>query len=507
MHTSGIEDLKLAIRRSAWLIVALVVLGVVAMNVVKQLDGPQYQASGRILLSSTDLAASLAGIQSVYVDPERRDDAEANLANSPPLYDFTARRAGGTLGTGPDLAAATSASADNNVVKFVATSDNPRGARSVANAVTSSYPAWRAKILGNAIDIALEDLQAQSTTGASGDLADELRRLQLQKTLITSDTLLVTPATSASKTTPNVSRDTMLGATLGLIVAFLIAGARELFNTRIRSEGEVEEILGAPVLATVHRLPRSLRHAVVGGSNARATDEYDLLAATLRQMFDGHEGTVLIAVTSAIPGEGKTTTTANLASALARRGQSVVLADFDLRNSRLTELFSIPKGAPGVSDLLSGHARLDSILWSVSLNGDGAGNARTPPELVTAQTRRRAARRENTGTLTVLPGGRSSTRSSSSKFAQLPDLLTQINDADFVVIDTPPALLISGMVELGQSVDATLVVVRHGVVTRRQLRSLGQQAQSWRPKLIGAVFNDTPRQESERGYGGYYGRA
>ena len=353
MHTSGIEDLKLAIRRSAWLIVALVVLGIVAMNVVKQLDGPQYEATGRVLLSSTDLAASLAGIQSVYVDPERRDDAEGNVANSPPLYTFAASRSGG-LGTGGDLEAATSASARNNIVRFVAKRKIPRGRAAIANAVASSYPEWRASITSKAIDTALADLRAAESrrSGSRRRVRRRARRLQLQKTLISSRHAPRQPRDIRVKTTPNLSRDSMLGGAIGLVVALLVAAVREALNTRVRSEGDVEDMLGAPVLATIHALPRGLRHRA--GGTRRATRQVRAACGDLAADRRG-DGDACIAVTSAVPGEGKTTTATNLAVALALRGQNVVLADFDLRKPPLGGFFRIPKASPGVSELVDGE--------------------------------------------------------------------------------------------------------------------------------------------------------
>jgi Mrp family chromosome partitioning ATPase len=108
------------------------------------------------------------------------------------------------------------------------------------------------------------------------------------------------------------------------------------------------------------------------------------------------------------------------------------------------------------------------------------------------------------GSLTVMPGG-VVRRESVPRFAKLPALLDSLPPgADFVVIDTPPALIVAGMAELAQSVDAVIVVVRHGVVHRRRLRALGRQARSWRARLLGAVLNDSPGDVGYLNY--YYGR-
>jgi Mrp family chromosome partitioning ATPase len=101
-----------------------------------------------------------------------------------------------------------------------------------------------------------------------------------------------------------------------------------------------------------------------------------------------------------------------------------------------------------------------------------------------------------------MPAGVVPRSESGFRFAKLPSLLERLPaDLDFVVVDTPPALVVAGMAELAQSVDAVLVVVRYGAVHRRRLRALGRQARSWRSRLVGAVLNDSP---GNAGYLNYY---
>jgi Mrp family chromosome partitioning ATPase len=504
---SGMEELNAALRRSIWLILALVVVGVVAMNLFKQLSGPEYQATSRVLLSTTDLAGSLAGIQPVYVDPQRKDAAEQNLADSASLFFFAAQQTGGSLGTGQELRAMTTVSVANNVVEFAVVSDKSRHATAVANAVADAYPPWRATVSGRAVDAAIAQLRAQiQRDGSTPTLQSQLQRLLLLKSLNSGDTLFVEHAGPATKTTPRPVRDSLLGGVIGLIVALLIVGALELFNTSVRSENDVEETLGAPVLATVHSLPRSLRSAVLAGSTARHADEYELLAANIAQTFEDRSGaTVYLAVTSAISGEGKTTTAVNLAAALARRGARVVLADFDLRKPSIDKFFAIPHDAPGMQEVLSGAAEINSVLWAVSLNGDGRSRPTGLPTPLSRSTRTPMPGGEH-GALAVLPGGKvRSGRTATVGFSRLPELLSDLRqDSDFVIIDTPPALLVAGMAELAQRVDGALVVVRQRSVSRRRLRTLARQARSWRAPVLGAVFNDVAPEDGY-GYGGYYG--
>jgi Mrp family chromosome partitioning ATPase len=511
MRTSGIEELKSVLRRSAVLILGVVLVGVLAVNVIRQAGGARYAAQARVLLNDSDVSSAALGVSPVYEDPSRKDQAEQNLVDSPQLYAYAAQRVVGRVGSAAELQANTSATVTNNAVDFRASTSNADRSLLMVNTVATAYPHWRAQVSGHAVDTAIGQVQDRIRRfGKTPDLEKQLQQLQILKTLSSSDTLFVEQATSAVKTTPKPFSDSLLGGALGLVVALLIVGGRELFDTTVRSEGEVEDALEAPVLATVESLPRRLRTAVLGAAGGRFNDEYELLAANIAQIFDNHQGTVQLAVTSALPGEGKTTTATNLAVALSRRGANVVLADFDLRKPAVSEFVGIPRSAAGVSELLSGAVDLRSAMWRITPNGEGP-QAESPEDsdLVTARLRRTAAASGSAepsteGSLMVVPGG-SVRGESAPRFAQLPALLESLPpEADFVVIDTPPALLVAGMAELAQSVDAVIVVVRHGYVHRRRLRALGRQARSWRARLLGAVLNDSPGDESALSY--YYGQ-
>jgi Mrp family chromosome partitioning ATPase len=354
-----------------------------------------------------------------------------------------------------------------------------------------------------AIDSAINQIRSREASfGKTNELERQLQQLQVLKTLNAGETLFVDQADGATKTTPRPVKDSILGGVIGLVIALLVVGARELFDTSVRSESDVEDVLEAPVLATIESLPRQLRVSVLGEDGGRFNDEYELLAANVAQIFDGHGGPVHLAVTSALNGEGKTTTAANLAAALARRGSRVVLADFDLRKPAVSEFMGIPRSAAGVNDLLSGAADLRSVLWRVEPNGGNGSHAHDVQSR--ALTGARSGGTGVEGSLTVMPGGAASS-DLSSRFVRLPALLDELPaEIEFVIVDTPPALLVAGMAELAQSVDGVIVVVRHGYVHRRRLRALGRQARSWRARVIGAVLNDSPRPDGVGTY--YYGR-
>ena len=490
-----------------WLLIVLPIVGAVVMTAVRQLQDPQYQATAQVVLPQSELAATLAGIQPVYVDPDRHDEAEQNLAGSRALFVRAAAATNGRIGTASEMRGATEVDVSNNVVEFSTSGTDRLVAIATANAVARVYPAWRADAYGRTIDAAIRQIQAELAGGSdSPALEEQLQRLNVLKTLNSGDTAIVEPTDGAAQTSPRLIRDAVLGGVIGFVIALLVAGLRELLDTRVRTEADVEEAIGVPVLSTIQTIPKRARSKAVM-ADPRFADSYELLAANLAQILEDQERPTYVAVTSADPGEGKTTTSANLAVALARRGQDVVLADFDLRKPQLASMFSVPADAPGVSDVLRGDAVVSSTLWPIALGAVGTTRGRVPGAVRSSggrgSVRVAPPRVEGEGSLLLLPAGHSATGGSGGMFSRLPKLLDSLEPvAEFVIIDTPPALLTAGVAELAQTVNAVVVVVRQGTATRRRLRALGSRSQSWRSKMIGAVLNGASGDER---YSSYYG--
>jgi uncharacterized protein involved in exopolysaccharide biosynthesis len=104
MKPSAAEALKAAIRRAIPLTIVLVLMGIVAMNVLKQLQGPRYEADARVALQTVDLGAMLTGVDPGFVDPERQVETALALARSPEVYRRAAARLRGRRGPAPSFA-------------------------------------------------------------------------------------------------------------------------------------------------------------------------------------------------------------------------------------------------------------------------------------------------------------------------------------------------------------------------------------------------------------------
>jgi len=508
MTTGGVDALKAAIRRSLPLLIGLIVLGIIAVNVFQQARGARYEATSKVLVTSTPLTSIISGTQPGFVDPERVQQTAIGIAESSEVYRVAAARNHQQHGSAGDLQSAVSVSADtnNDLISFTASSSDPEEAVGMANAVARGYIGFRKRLAGAQIADTIKGLKESLDQLPSDDpkrsrVEGNLSRLQVLQDNA-SDSQLVESATSAGKTSPAPLKDSVVGLSIGLIIGLLLIAIREAVDTTARSEGDVEDLLGLPVLASVRTVPRHSRLVTYGRHEGEFADAYALLAAQLVHTKAGGEGAAL-AITSAVPKEGKTITAANLAVAVARRGSNAILADFDFRKPGVGETFGLPDDAPGAIQVMAQEVPLESALWSASLDGtrpvleSGGSTPAHPPRTGGIRAP------QSNGSLRVLPAG-GATRSAPHQ-EQLQYLLTMLqSEADLVILDTPPALLTVEVAELSRLVDAVLLIVRQGVVTQRNLRALQRQLRTWPSDILGTVMTDVRTDTKYADYGKAY---
>jgi polysaccharide biosynthesis transport protein len=355
-----------------------------------------------------------------------------------------------------------------------------------------------------------EQLRDEGRAGASADLAaaNLLDRISTLRTL----SLNATPARLAdgasvptSAVSPKPLRSAALGGLLGLLIGIVVAFVRNSLDRRLRDSSQIKETLDLPVVGMV-RIEALGNAAYVPNGRGPMTDQDVESFRILRknvEFLDIDRPITSIAVTSALPEEGKSTVAASLAAAYAATGRRTLLVECDLRRPSLPERLSI-KRRPGLSDYLAGQAPAGEILQIVPLaeagatpkRGDGAAAHAAPAA----------------GKLVVIAAGTQSVRPAellgSRRFR---DFLAQVVAAyDIVVLDTPPLLSVSDTLEIVPLVDSVLLCIRADQTTRDEARAVKDALAHLPQRTTGIVVTGLkPGREHDYGYysHAYYGES
>lgn len=284
-----------------------------------------------------------------------------------------------------------------------------------------------------------------------------------------SSTIRVTTVSPARVPTdpvsPNISALITLGCVLGLTAGIVLATLRTLLDTRVHTVDDAETATGAPVIGGVlHDVSIATQPLVVRTDPRGAQAEAFRRMRTNVRFLDVDGGTPAIVFTSASPGEGKSTTCANLALAFAETGARVALVDADLRRPTLADLFAIEGGA-GLSDVLIGRLGLAAAMqrWSVQK-------------------------------LFVLPAGSTPPNPSellgSEAMARVLDALRA--SFDIVLIDSPPLLAVTDAALLASASTGAVLVAASGSARIPQLETASHALASANATLLGVVLTRLP---------------
>ena len=209
------------------------------------------------------------------------------------------------------------------------------------------------------------------------------------------------------------------------------------------------------------------------------TEAFRNLKASLSVSVPKKEHGVSIMVTSAYPEDGKTTVTTNLALMFAQSDAKVVLVDADIRKGRIAKYFK-RKSSPGLSDCLSGQNSLDDVIHHSHIN-------------------------ENLSYITC--GTHSPRPYELLESEEMKKLIQELCQRfDYVIIDTPPVLLISDALALAPSTDGGVLVCRHQVSYISDIERAINTLKFAKINLLGIVVNDykAPKVSAYGGYKKYY---
>ncbi|WP_052091659.1 polysaccharide biosynthesis tyrosine autokinase [Modestobacter caceresii] len=444
-------NIDTARRRWRW-VVGLSLAGVLVAAALVSTSAPTYRASASVFFS-LDFGGSASDLVQGSTYAQNQVTSFAALATTPAVLQSVVDELDpGSTATALATRVSAQAPTDTVLVEVTATDGSAAGAARIANAVAES--------LGRQVE-------ALAPTGADGEPNIEATT--------------VTPAEApASAATPRVVLTLVAGLLVGLLLGIGCAFARETLDNRVRDVAALARVTPLPVLGLIGR-----RRAGDGRPVVVEAAPLDPQAEFYRQLRTnlgflevsaerepGDRRLSVIAVTSSVPGEGKSTVTANLAAALAEGGARVLLVDADLRRPTQAAMLGL-EGAAGLTTVLRGGAELADVVQDWGSSGlQVLASGACPP---------------NPGELLSSPAmGR---------------FLTQQRAAwDFVVIDTPPLLPVADAAILSRLVDGTLVVANARLVRRHQLAEALTGLAQVGAHQLGIVLNMVDREDSAYDY-------
>lgn len=319
---------------------------------------------------------------------------------------------------------------------------------------------------------------------------------------------IVDSAVVASKpSSPSYTKNTIAGFAIGVVLAAAWVVIRSLMDITIRGEEDITQNCKNPVLAAIPDMEVHSKGGsyygygkksaydkttgkagkqveLVGGNiSFAAAEAYKLLRTKLQFSFADEGNCRVIGVSSALTGEGKSLSSANLAYSVSQLGKRVLLVDCDMRRPSLAEKLPIRK-TPGLSDFLSGQIQADKLLQLCGIKDDeqafhaiSAGSMPpNPMELL-----------------------------SSARMSKMLDLLRQ--RYDYIILDLPPVGEVGDALAVAKLTDGMLIVVRQNYCDRIALNSAIRQFEFVDAKILGIVFNCTTEDGSRYGkpyYRKYY---
>ncbi len=491
-----ITDYVAVVRRYKWVIIVAVLVVPTVAYVMSARDPKVFRATADVLLNRQDIATAITGIQpqSTVTDPFRYGRTQARLAEAPAVLDLAVKKSGLTnpAGWGSDV----SADPDTDILTFGVNSGEPDVAARLATAYAEAYTAYKLQTDTASLTRARRELQGRlaelrragaTGTGTYQELLGQEQSLRTLEILLGPATV-IRAADGAGQIAPRPQRNAVLGVLLGLMLGVGAAFVLHALDRRIRHADEVEYELQIPLLAKLPTPGRNDAATIL----ERPPDESTEAVARLRASFDFTNtslGARTVMVTSAGPREGKSTTIANLAIALARAGRHVVLVDLDLRRPMLSRLFHLPDG-PGLTDFATRDTELVDVLQPVGV---------TP---LRARVASISSAESGQGRLEVITTGR--TRVEPSGFVESSGLTEALHAlrgyAEIVLIDAPPILATGDSIALTGKVDAVLLVSRLGTLTRPTLQELARVLRRSPAPILGLVATGA---EMDEGYSAY----
>ncbi|MBL8931477.1 MAG: P-loop NTPase [Kineosporiaceae bacterium] len=436
-----------AIRRRALPIAALGLLGTVT-GVGYGIAGPaEYEATAQLFVTAARTADGQLP-PAELATTEARVRSYARLATSDEVLRTITTQLRLPYST-TDLAARISAevSPGTLTIDVRARDDDPERARALARAVAQKLP-----------DTA-HRLANLDRTGASQDIPVAIT--------VTSEA-----RASADPLRPGLLVSTGIGLAAGLLAGLVLAVAGLVGDHRVNRRADLTGIVDRPVLAEIPLQSGRLLAAFTGQDRSTGYAESFRRLRSHLPLTSVGTGDGSLLVTSAAPGEGRTTTAVNLAVSLAHTGVEVVLIDADLHGRGVAAALALDPDQPGLTSVLTGDTELDEALRPCA-QGLGLRVITAGPVVA------------NPGDLLATP-----------RMAWL--LRTLVSDGMTVVLDSPALESVADAVTLARLCESSVLTAHCGLTRVASLRAAVTELAATGTSVLGVVLIAVPRAGTRR---------
>ena len=446
----------MGVLRSRWRIIAvsiLVVLGTAAvMTITAQ---PIYTATAKVYLSTEKAASEVpestgeSTAKGTYVISRQDLQTYAEVLTSPTVMEPLRAELGVAPGTPIDVSAFVSET--TNMLIITARDADPELAASIANKAGPVLAKGAQKFSPL---LALNNQVVESTEVVGAGVPDR-------------------------PLSPDPQRNLALGGLVGLSLGVGLALIRHTLDTKVRGTESIAELSGRPILGEIPLIKSPEERLLTLESDPFGGHAEAIRRLRTNMLFvDVTTGGHSFVVTSSVPGEGKTTTSVNLAMAMADAGSRVLLLDADLRNPSVAKTLGL-EGGVGLTTILLGRAQASDVVqqWGSS-------------------------------SLFVLPAGQRPPNPSELLGSEPMEQLFQklAHDYDFILVDSPPVVPVIDAVLINRMTHGLILVVADDRTRKRDLGSAIKSLETVDVPISGFALNMVANHKSAGYRYGYYGR-
>lgn len=267
-----------------------------------------------------------------------------------------------------------------------------------------------------------------------------------------------------------------LSLAIGLLIGAFLSFIRHSRNVYIQNKQDIESLTSLPIYGSIPYFKQAKNKISVNGKlKSPFSEAFRTLRTNLQFISQKNEGTTML-ITSTIAGEGKSTSTSNLATILEMAKYKTIVVNFDLMKPTLHKFFDVENNK-GISTYLRGQNTLDEIITSTEF-----------------------------ANLDIIPSG--PIPSNPSELILSPEvalLFKKLKETyEYIIIDTAPIGIISDTKTLMQHSDLTLIIVREDYAKKAFIKTLEEIIQKHNFKDIGIILNASKETGGEYGYGYEY---